>query len=40
MDNKQAWGVYEANVQAYRAIMVSSQTLFLTVGAILMVVSD
>lgn len=35
MDKKQAWGVYEANVQAYRSIMLSSQSMLLAVCAIL-----
>lgn len=30
------WSTYEANVQAYRSLSVSSQSLFLTVGAILL----
>jgi hypothetical protein len=30
------WSVYEANVQAYRGLSISSQSLFLAVGAILL----
>ncbi len=35
MENKQAWGIHEANMQSYRSIMLSSQSLLLAVGAIL-----
>lgn len=35
MNQEQAWSIYEANVQSYRSIMLSSQSLLLAVGAIL-----
>lgn len=36
IDPASKWGVYESNVQAYRGLSLSSQSLYLAVGAILL----
>ena len=36
LDDVSVWSVYEANVQAYRGLSLSTQSLFLTAGAVLL----
>jgi hypothetical protein len=36
LESGSAWSVYEANVQAYRGLSLSTQSLFLTAGAVLL----